>query len=206
MPTVYLDDVLAQKDFRGAANELSKRVRETHGFPPLHQLGVVVPDVERAAGELEARGIGPFFIVAGRPIYWRERGVDRDRTLKLGLGYHQGIEIELLEPGQGSDFYTGSLDDAGRPVVHHLGFLVKDVDAWANKLEVAGTDLCVRGQLKGIGLTAEFAYMEKNADDGLTMEFIRVKLLGVPVKLSAAKVHPIGWIQKSIGKRCLTVG
>lgn len=202
---IYLDDLLAQRDLHEAANALSKRTRDAHGFPRLHQLGVVVPDVERAAAELEDRGIGPFFIASGRPIFWRERGENKKPRLKLGLAYHRQIEIELLEPAEGSDFYSDYVDANGQPVVQHLGFLVNDVDAWSEKLEAAGSDVYVRGQLKGVGLTADFAYMERAEGDQLFMEFIRVKLFGFPIRLSAAKVHPIGWIQKRTGKRCLTV-
>jgi hypothetical protein len=204
LAAIYLEDLLAADDFSQACDRLSREAREAHGFPRLYQLGLVVPDVERGAEELEGRGIGPFFIADGRPVYWREQGQNRDRTLKLGLAYHQGIQVELLEPGTGSDFYTNSLDPNGKPVVHHLGFLVNDVDASADKLKAAGRDLCVRGQLKAIGLTGDFAYMDKS-DDGLFLELIRVKLFGIPMNLSAPMVHSIGWIQKRTGKRCLTV-
>ena len=205
MAGTYLADLLDGANFRSAAEELSKRTREAYGFPRLHQLGVVVPDVEQAAAELEKRGIGPFFIATGRPIFWRENGQDRAPRLKLGLAYYQRTEIEFLEPAEGSDFYRDSVDPEGRPVVQHLGFLVHDVDAWSAKLKASGTDVFIRGQLKGIGLTADFAYMHKVEGDDLFMEFIRVKLFGVPIKLSASKVHPIGWIQKRTGKRCLEV-
>ena len=205
MAVTYLADLLDAPSFRRAAEQLCHRTRDAHDFPRLHQLGVVVPDVERAAAELEARGIGPFFIASGRPIFWRENGQKGNPRLKLGLAYCQRTEIELLEPAEGSDFYADSLDPDGRPVVHHLGFLVDDVDAWSEKLKASGTDVYIRGQLKGIGLTADFAYMHRIEGDDLFMEFIRVKLFGVPIRLSAAKVHPIGWIQKQTGKRCLTV-
>jgi hypothetical protein len=165
----------------------------------------VVPDVERVAEELEDLGIGPFFIIAGRAAYWREKGELRDPRLKLGMAYHQDIQIELLEPVVGSDIHANSLHPSGKPVVEHLAFLVKDVDAWAEKLVAAGTDLFMRATLKGIGLTADLAYMDKNEDDGLTMEFLRVKVFGIPMKLSAGKIHPFGRIQKWTGKRCLEV-
>jgi len=167
MTVIYLEDLLAEKDFAKAVNGLSRRVRDAHDFPPVHQIGFVVPDVERAAEKLEDLGIGPFFIIAGRAAYWREKGELRDPRLKLGMAYHQDIQIELLEPVVGSDIHANSLHPSGKPVVEHLAFLVKDVDAWAEKLVAADTDLFVRATLKGIGLTADLAYMDKNEDDGL---------------------------------------
>jgi hypothetical protein len=205
MTVTYLEDLLAERDFPKAVNSLCRRVRDAHALPPVHQIGFVVPDVEATATELEDRGIGPFLIMAGGAAYWREKGESRDARLKLGMAYHQGIQIELLEPVEGSAIHTNSLDPSGKPVVEHLAFLVKDVDAWADKLTAAGTSLFVRAQLKGLGLTADLAYMEANEDDGLCMEFLRVKLFGIPLTLSASKVHPIGQLQKWTGKRCLEV-
>jgi hypothetical protein len=205
MTVIYLGDLLARRSFSEAANELSRRIRDAHNFPPLYQVGAVVPSVESAAQALEERGIGPFFIIAGRAARWREKGERRDCTLKLGLAFHQGIQVELLEPVKGSDIHQDSLDPRGKPVVQHLAFMVKDVDAWAEKLEAAGTGLWVRATLKGAGLTADLTYMEKNEDDGLSMEFIRIKLFGIPLRLSASTTHTLGRIQKWTGRRCFEV-
>jgi hypothetical protein len=103
MTPVYLEDLLGEKSFSLAANKLSRRIRDAHDFPPLYQVGAVVPSVESAAQALEERGIGPFFIVAGPAFSWRENGQERDCTLKLGLAFHQGIQVELLEAVRGSD-------------------------------------------------------------------------------------------------------
>lgn len=205
MTVIYLEDLLAKRSFSEAVNKLSRRIRDVHDFPPLYQVGAVVPDVESAAKSLEERGVGPFFIMAGPAARWREKGEHRDCKLKLGLAFHQGIQVELLEPVQGSDIHKDSLDARGRAVVQHLAFLVKDVDAWAEKLEAARTGLWVRATLKGAGLTADLAYMDTNEDDSLSMEFIRIKLFGIPLRLSGGVVHTIGRIQKWTGKRCLEV-
>lgn len=205
MTSIYLEDLLAEKSFSVAANNLSRHIRDAHDFPPLYQVGAVVPSVESAAQALEERGMGPFLIMAGRAFSWRENGQERDCTLKLGLAFHQGIQVELLEPVRGSDIHKDSLDPRGRPVVRHLAFLVKDVDAWAERLQAAGTGLWVRTTLKGAGLTADLAYMDKNEDDRLSMEFIRIKLFGIPLRLSASMTHTIGRMQEWTGKRCLEV-
>ena len=59
---VYLDDLLKSDDFNLAVSAIAKDFREKYKFPDIHQLGIVVPDVEAAAAELEAKGIGHFFI------------------------------------------------------------------------------------------------------------------------------------------------
>ena len=141
---VYFDDLFRSGDFHGALAELSRPVREALAFPSLHQLGIVVPDVEQTAAVLEEEGFGPFFIARGAPVFWHEKGRARQVAGKMGLAYHGGIEIELLEPLEGSSFYHHAIDPSGRPVVQHLGFLVDDVDAWAKSV-AEGTLPVMRG-------------------------------------------------------------
>lgn len=74
MDFTYLDDLLARDDFSQAADELATRTRDVYRLPPLHQPGVVVPVLERAAEDFENRGIGPFFIIAGRAVPWFSTG------------------------------------------------------------------------------------------------------------------------------------
>jgi hypothetical protein len=146
---VLFEDLLSAQDLREAANALVREFREQHDLPPIHQLGLVVADVQLAAQTLEARGMGPFFITHGAASMWREHGEEHHFRGKMGLAYHRGFELELLQPGEGSNFYRQSLDTVGRIVVQHLGFSVMDVDAWANRLTASsGYPIWVRGRLQ----------------------------------------------------------
>lgn len=203
---VFLEDLLNSSDFAGAVDNLAADFRKQHNFGKIHQLGLVVKDVESAADRLESRGIGPFFIASGAPVFWREKGEERGVKGKMGLAYYHGIELELLEPTQGSDFYTRSLDDQDRIVVQHLGFLVKDVDASAKDLEKAGTPVWVRGRLKAFPSVTDFAYMDPIEENGLIMEFISWKLLGWwSINPPAGLFHLIGRIEKWSGKRSIAI-
>jgi hypothetical protein len=203
---IFLKDLLKSKDFSNAIDELASDFRTRHDLGKIHQLGIVVNDVEKAAGDLESRGIGPFFIASGAPVVWREKGKEKDVSGKMGLAYHRGIELELLQPLQGSDFYTRSLDKQGKMVVQHLGFLVKDVDASADRLEHAGTPLWVRGRLKAWPAVTDFAYMAPIEENGLIMEFISWKILGWwPANPPAGLFQLIGRIEKWSGKRCIAM-
>lgn len=51
---VYLEDLLKAGDFRQAVYAIAKDFRAAHNFPDIHQLGIVVTDVEAAAAKLEA--------------------------------------------------------------------------------------------------------------------------------------------------------
>lgn len=199
---IFFDDLLHNGDFHRKVAGLSHIVRKAHAFPSLHQLGLVVPNVEQTAAELEEQGFGPFFIAKGAPVFWHEKGRACRVTGKMGLAYYSGVEIELLEPLEGSAFYRHSLDPTGRTVVQHLGFLVEDVDIWAKKLTSRGIGVWVRGRLKTGALKTDFVYMNPNEEDGLIMEFISWKLFGKPLRPVPGIAHTIGRIQKWTGRRC----
>ncbi|OHD65714.1 MAG: hypothetical protein A2176_13855 [Spirochaetes bacterium RBG_13_51_14] len=204
---MLLAEILSDNDFDSRVQGLALKLRKKLGIDaPVYQLGVVVDNVETAAEKLERKGMKPFLLLGGSAERWSERGVDGHMRSRLGFGYHRGIEIELLEPGEGTDFYRRSLDQRGRPLIQHLGFLVKDVDAWANKLVNAGYPVYVRGKL-GMGpLSIDFAYMDTERDDGLILEFISHRFLGIWFKPPIWFQQLLGLIEKKTGKRCIDVG
>jgi hypothetical protein len=203
---MLLADFLSDNKFNERVQGIALEARKRLGINvPVHQLGVVVPDVVAAAAELEAKGIRAFLLLGGSAKLWKERGAGRTMTSRLGFGYREGIEIELLEPGSGSDFYRRSLDPKGRPFIQHLGFLVSDVDEWANKLENAGCPIYVRGRLRVGPLRIEFAYMDTEKEAGLILEFICHRLFGVRIKPPVWFQQFLGLLEKKTGKRCIEV-
>ena len=202
---VLLGDLLNTADFSKAVDGLAREFRGRHKLPAIHQLGLTVPDVEYAARVLEAKGIGPFFIANGSPVFWRERGQERSIRGKMGMAYHQSFELELLEPTEGSEFYRQSLDSAGGIVVQHLGFLVPDVDEWADRLAAAGSPVWIRGKLKIGPAAADFCYMDTVEEAGLIIEFISWRIFGSSFSPPAALYHAAGRLEKWSGKRSITV-
>ncbi|MBN2283557.1 MAG: VOC family protein [Deltaproteobacteria bacterium] len=202
---VLLEHLLEEADFGRAASGLAADFRGKYGLPPIHQLGLVVADVEEAAQRLEKRGIGPFFIAAGSPVYWRERGTEGAFRGKMGIAYLSGLELELLEPGEGSDFYRRSLDPGRGTVVQHLGMIVKDVDEWAGRLVAAGFPIFIRGRLRAFPMTTEFAYMDTEETAGFIMEFISWKLFGMPFSMPPSVFHAIGRLERWSGKRTINL-
>jgi len=202
---LFFDELLKADDFPKAVNDLAEDFMKEHGLAKVHQLGLVVPDVEKAAEKLEEQGFGPFFIATGAPVFWKEKGGNREISGKLGLAYHEGIELELLEPVKGSDFYTLSLDPGGKTVVQHLGFLVKGVDAWADKATKAGLPVWVRGQLKAWPSTTDFAYLEPLKESGLIMEFINWRIMGFSFSPPPKLLKTVGRLEKWSGKRSISL-
>lgn len=201
---IYLDDLLKADDFNLAVSAIAKDFRDNHGFPDIHQLGIVVPDVEAAAAELEAKGIGPFFIASSRLKLWSEHGRPKSFHGKVGIAYYRGFEFELLEPGTGSTFYKSCIDLECRMVVQHLGFRESDVDARARSLEKIGCATWVRGKIKSFPLVTDFAYMDTRDQAGIILEFIDMKILGFAIKIPAGIFHGLGRMEKLIGKRSLS--
>lgn len=202
---IFLEDLLQANDFNQAVDNLAGEFRKKHDLPGIHQLGLVVPDVVEAALKLEENGLGPFFIAGGSPTFWQERGEEKSFSGKLGIAYHEGFELELLEPGQGSDFYRQSLDENGKIIVQHLGLKVKNVDDWADKLVQEGYPVYVRGKLRTGPMGSDFAYMDTAAEAGLVIEFISWNLLGIKCNPPGGIFRMIGKIQHRTGKRDLSI-
>lgn len=202
---IKLKDLLNADNFNHAVDGIAREFRERFELPEINQLGLTVSDVEKAADDLEANGIPPFFIAKGSPTMWQERGEDRSFKGKLGISYYKGVQLEPLEPGEGSDFYRQSVDPSGDIVVQHLGFLVKDVDEWAAKLNAAGYETWIRGQIKFGPSRSDFAYMDTVNDAGIIIEFISEKFWKIRFNTPASVYHLMGRIEKLTGKRCIEV-
>ena len=198
---MFLEELLQSPDFGSAVGNLARPFREHWGLPKVRQLGLVVPDVENAADALAKQNIGPFFIAVGAPRLWRERGQERRVRGKMALARYGGVELELLEPLEGSDFYTPSVDPEGRPVLHHIGFFVEDVDGWAERLVRAGYPVWVRGRL-GLGpLRTDFAYMDTVGDAGVVVEFICWRIFGQRFVPPGPVLRAVGALERRLGFR-----
>jgi Glyoxalase/Bleomycin resistance protein/Dioxygenase superfamily len=198
------DEVLNSGNIADGVDQLAHEYRASLGLSSIYQLGLAVKSVEESAARLEALGFGPFFIMDGPAKMWRERGVERHFRGKMGLAFHRGVQLELLEPGEGSDFYRQSLDPAGGITIQHLGFWVRDVEAWSQRLIDSGVQVWIRGKLKSGPLTVDFAYLDTVAQTGFVIEFLCWKLMNIPFKLPAWVAHGIGRLEKISGKRSLS--
>ena len=204
---MLLADILVNPNFNARMQEVGATFRKKAGIPfRVHQAGIVVPDVEKAADSLEAQGFGPFMIAVATLPRWTERDAESRFRGKMGVAYHDGIELELLEPGEGSDFYRQHVDPEGRPVIQHIGFLTHAVDEWAGRLSGMGCPVWVRGRI-GVGpLSVDFVYMDSVREAGTIIEFIGYRFAGIPARPAAGINRTAAWLQKKAGKRCIDFG
>ncbi len=63
---IYFDDLLKDNNIDYTVSQIAKDFRKKYDFPEVRQLGVVVPDVEAAALQLEEKGVGPFLSLRTR--------------------------------------------------------------------------------------------------------------------------------------------
>ena len=105
----------------------------------IHQVALVVKDIQAVAENYwNILGIGPWEIYAweaptvydrkyyGKPTWARE---------KIALAQVGAVQLELVQPVEGDSFYQDSLVEQGEGL-HHLNFLVDDVDELDKTAEI----------------------------------------------------------------------
>jgi catechol 2,3-dioxygenase-like lactoylglutathione lyase family enzyme len=196
---ILLDDLLAAPNFRQAAEALARDFRATHDLPLLYQVGLVAPDVQAATQALAGRDVGPFFIAEGEPAFWKVDGRNSRAPIRAGFAFHEGVQLECVEPGARRDLYRSYQDPQGRIVVHHLGLWVPDVDEWSQRMDEAGYPVQLRGRFQRGPVVADFAWIDSEAAAGIIIEFVSLRLFGWPYRPGPFLTHLTGYIQQWIG-------
>lgn len=140
-----------------------------------HHTGIVVKDMERAIDHFNGLGIGPFppFLGGseGMPVTGKTvRGEPSDYEMDLrhagsGMG---GSGFELIQPLKGRSIYDDFLEDKGEGV-HHLAFLVEDLDKETARMEKRGFRVIQTGaRPKG-----KWAYFDTDRVGGCIVELIQ---------------------------------
>jgi hypothetical protein len=95
----------------------------------LFQQAYVVADLEPAQGAMRGSlGCGEFVNLPADDLDYDLRGKRVSCALALGFARSGNMQIELLQPVRGEGLHVEFLASNG-PGLHHLGFLVDDLDA-----------------------------------------------------------------------------
>jgi len=137
-------------------------------LPAMDQVGYVVRNMEKA---LERYGplFGPFEVIDYElegPIY---RGVPRDCRLRIAYGRSGSIEIELIQVLEGDSVHREFID-AGREGVHHIRFMVDDLDRVLRAIAGNGFRPIWLHRIP----IAAWAYVEHESRDGVLLEFLQM--------------------------------
>jgi len=148
------------------------------GTAEVHQVGVVVADVERAiAGHSRLLGIDGHA--------WRRASFDRESVSELSLRgapasfsmrlafAGSGPELELIEPVDGPSIYREWLAERGEGV-HHLAVAVTSLAAATAAMEVAGYAVIQAGHGFAPSGTGGFAYYNTAAALGYVLEAVEL--------------------------------
>lgn len=138
---------------------------------PVRQVGIVVEDLERAL-DLHAAW-GPW------SIWTYDRSVMRllecddlpgDFAFRVALSAGEP-QLELIQPLDDRSPYADWLA-AGRPALHHLGYVVSDIEAATTAMAEAGFACPMRGRGYGADGTGGFSYFDTAAVLGYLTEAI----------------------------------
>lgn len=134
----------------------------------LFQQAYVVADRERAEQAMrETLGCGDFVDLPASDLEYDLRGERVSCALALGFARSGNTQIELIEPVRGVGLHVEFLESNG-PGLHHLGFLVDDVDAIVAVGESAGFPKVMGGQFGSL----RFCYLDTWDALGLYVELV----------------------------------
>lgn len=150
------------------------KLREWLKLPAVTQIGIVVPDLEKAiAFYTETFSFGPFerigeFRTLGyQETFYAGKRVEYNSTFaffRLGP-----MEVELIQPLSGKTIYHDFLD-AGRQGLHHLGFDVYgDFDERIKAYAEAGIKVLMSGRSPN----RAFAYLDTEKVGGVIFELLQ---------------------------------
>ena len=145
-------------------------IAEVLELPPVNQVGFVVKDLDQAL-ELYKPLFGEFTVMDASDMEWEYRGKPEMSSLRIAFGNSGDVEIELIEWVSGGTPHKEFLD-AGREGMHHLRFVVDNVEEKVKEAEAVGYREIWYKRF-GEGLAA--SYLERDGDP-LILEFFENKL------------------------------
>jgi methylmalonyl-CoA/ethylmalonyl-CoA epimerase len=126
------------------------------------QISYAVKDIGRVVEKWSSLyGIGPW-------TYAENGGIDakgRPWKIRMAFAYLGSLQIELVQPLEGRIFQSRFLDTWGEGL-HHIGFLVDDVDAEAGNLVAQGAKLLIQDP-------GRFAYLDAGGAGGAIFELMQ---------------------------------
>lgn len=149
---------------------MSTDVAAALNLPPVNQVGFVVKDLDKALAVYEPL-FGSFTVMDAPDMEWEYRGRPEVSSLKIAFANSGDVEIELIEWISGGTPHKEFLE-AGREGMHHLRFVVDNVEEKVKEAEAFGYQEIWYKRF-GEGLAA--SYLEREGDP-LILEFFENKL------------------------------
>ena len=132
-------------------------------FPQVDQIGIVVKDMDRSVKFYE-RMFGPPFLTLESDT--------NQAKLKFSLFQVGEIQFELIQVLKGESVHSRFLREKGEGL-HHLGFIVEDLEEELTRLEKEGITVLERGLVQEM---VKFAYLDTEQSMGIILELIQLAL------------------------------
>jgi methylmalonyl-CoA/ethylmalonyl-CoA epimerase len=134
---------------------LEKREIKESYLSQLHHVMIVVEDVNKAAKFYESLGIGPFISCPAMTGFVKldlkdESGFLNSKAMIAQIG---PVELQLFQPG-GEETSQGKFLKRKGEGIHHLGFIVDDIEEAERELKKLGLEVNERARrADGTGFT-----------------------------------------------------
>jgi methylmalonyl-CoA/ethylmalonyl-CoA epimerase len=141
-------------------------------LPEINHVGLVVRNRDEALRRYQqSLGIGPFEMYDRRITNMTVRGEPAPPcTLRLGFANLGTILFEVIEPVEGPSIVWKEFLDQHGEGLHHLGFVVPDLEGDLMKLQANGLRVLLESPVPGRG---KIAYVEGEAAGGVLWELIQ---------------------------------
>ncbi len=139
---------------------MENRTADKSAFNKFHHVGMVVRDMDKTIASLTSLGIGPFGMPGGQsmvevPFHGELHGKPAEWKVKISMGKMGELDVELLQPSGGESALQEFLDNNGEGI-HHICFIVENVDNETAKLVKQGAEVLTTGE----GTKGGFVYIE----------------------------------------------
>ena len=153
-------------------------------YPRIHQIGIVVTDLDKALNEYaEIYGIRQWYRAGKKPtdpMNWHGEPI-RDEGFDLIIGYCGKTEVELIQTTADSSLYADFLKE-GNEGLHHTSLFVRNLKKSIRQFEKMGFEVVQDGCMHQKISKAPYAYMKKPGSGwGNIIELQTTKMLGIPM-------------------------
>lgn len=152
-------------------------------FKRVDQICLVVKDLQKTIEHYwKSLGIGPWKIFLFEEPLLREmaiKGEPAKYRMQIAICQMENIYIEIIQPLDGDTIYKEFLEQKGEGL-HHLGFIVQNLDEEMKRFETKGFRTVQTGRFQEGG----FAYLDTQEKFGTIFELIeRSKPPNTPIRI-----------------------
>ncbi len=137
-------------------------------------------------------GLSPWLLLDKRPDPCIQQGREVHPVLRIALAYMGPVQIELIQVVEGESIHLRHVEES-KEGVHHLGFMVQDINKRLDACENMGIGILQRGTIRETGFTVDYAYLDTVEQAGIILEFIQWRLGPIPTPVNRLVFNLVCW-------------